>query len=68
MLSWSADEARTFLGITQKHRLYEAWVLLLTRGTRRGEVAGLRWDAVDFEGKHLQITRIRVVVKDKTID
>ena len=45
-----------------------AWTLLLTRGLRRGELAGLRWDAVDLEGRSLRITHTRVLVDGKPID
>ncbi len=41
---------------------------MLTRGLRRGELAGLRWDAVDLEGRTLTISRTRVVVDGKAID
>jgi integrase len=50
-------------------RLYAAWVLLLTRGLRRGELAGLRWDRVDLdELRRLQITRSRVSVSGKVVE
>ena len=49
-------------------RLLAAWSLLLTRGLRRGELAGLRWDAVDVEGGSLRITRTRVLVDGQPVD
>ncbi len=53
--AWTADEARAFLGSVIDDRLVAARTLLLTRGLRRGELAGLRWDAVDLEAGSLQI-------------
>jgi len=44
--AWTAEEARAFLGHVSDHRLYVAWLLFLTRGFRRGELAGLRWSDV----------------------
>jgi integrase len=66
--AWSVDEARTFLIYVADDRLLAAWTLLLTRGLRRGELAGLRWDAVDLEGQSLRITRTRVLVDGKPVD
>jgi integrase len=45
-----------------------AWALLLSRPLRRGEVAGLRWEAIDFAGATFQIVRTRISVDGKTID
>ncbi len=49
-------------------RLLAAWSLLLTRGLRRGELAGLRWDRVDLEAGSLQITRTRVLVDGQPVE
>ena len=38
--AWNADEAKTFLVSVADDRLVAAWTLLLTRGLRRGELAG----------------------------
>ncbi len=66
--AWSNDEARAFLVSVADDRLLAAWSLLLTRGLRRGELAGLRWDAVDLEGGSLRITRTRVLVDGRPVD
>src|SRR5215467_10574349 len=47
---WAADEARAFLAAARPDPLYTAFVLLILYGLRRGEVLGLRWDDIDFEG------------------
>ena len=66
--AWTAEEARAFLVSVTDDRLVAAWTLLLTRGLRRGELAGLRWDAVDLEGGTLRIVRTRVLVDGKPVD
>jgi integrase len=68
MSAWTIEEARQFIASTANDRLAVAWALLLTRGLRRGELCGLRWDAVDLEGGRLAITRTRVVVDGEAID
>ena len=47
MSAWNADESRTFLATTSKHRLAGAWALTMS-GLRRGEVLGLRWSDLDL--------------------
>lgn len=66
--AWTMEEARTFLASVTEDRLVAAWTLLLTRGLRRGELAGLRWDAIDLDGQSLSITRTRVLVDGKPVD
>jgi integrase len=45
--TWSAEQTRTFLALAAKQRLHVAWRMSLY-GLRRGEVLGLRWDAVEW--------------------
>lgn len=66
--AWTADEARAFLVSVSDDRLVTAWTLLLTRGLRRGELAGLKWDAVDLDGCSIQITRTRVLVDGAPVE
>ena len=60
---WAADEARAFLSAAKPDPLYVAFVLLIFYGLRRGEVLGLRWDDIDFDGGtihiHQQLQRVR---------
>jgi len=63
--AWTAAEARQFLAAAGSDRLRSAWWLLLSRGLRRGELAGLRWSAIDLEAKTLRVIETRVVVKAK---
>ena len=46
---WTPDQAWTFLAAVEDDRLYALWVLVLSTGMRRGELAGLRWSDVDLE-------------------
>ena len=52
---WAADEARAFLASARPDPLYSAFVLLILYGLRRGEVLGLRWDDIDFDGGTIHI-------------
>lgn len=59
---WTNPQARQFLTAVKGDRLEVAWALLLTRGLRRGDMCGLRWDRVDLEHGTLQIVRTRISV------
>jgi integrase len=59
---WTPQQVRTFLGAVDGDRLYALWVLLLTTGMRRGELAGLRWCDVDLDAGLLSVVRTRVSV------
>jgi integrase len=65
--SWTADEARQFLANVADDRLAPAWALLLTRGLRRGELAGLMWDAIDLDSATMRIVSTRVLVDGKPV-
>ena len=60
--AWTAAEAGAFLASAADDRLRAAWWLLLSRGPRRGELAGLRWSAIDLEAKTLRVIETRIVV------
>jgi integrase len=68
MRSWSLEEARQFLAFTGNDRAATAWALLLSRPLRRGEVAGLRWDAIDFASANIPGRRTRITVDGRTLD
>jgi integrase len=60
---WTADEARRFLVVAKSDQLYPAFLLLVLYGLRIGEVLGLSWDDIDFDGGKIgvrqQLQRIR---------
>lgn len=68
MTSWSADEARAFLAHTRDDPQAAVWALLLTRGLRRGEVCGLRWEDIDLDAGFLRVNRTRVLVDGNVAD
>lgn len=59
---WTPEQAKAFLSATKDDRLYAAFALLLGRGMRRGEVAGLRWEHVDLDAGTLRIAETRVLL------
>jgi integrase len=65
MNSWSEAQARQFLAHTRHDLLAVAWALLLTRGLRRGELCGLRWEAIDLDAGTATIDHTLVVVDGK---
>jgi integrase len=68
MKAWSVDEARQFLERVKEDRLAWAWTLALTRGLRRGELCGLKWEDFDLERGTLHINRARVTVEGRAVD
>ncbi|MBR1779609.1 MAG: site-specific integrase [Clostridia bacterium] len=67
----TVEEANKLLNIFSGHHLQPLIYLTLYYGLRRGEVIGLKWDAVDFKNDKLKIkhtvTRVSTLVsKDKT--
>lgn len=68
MTIWTREQLRTFLDKVANDRLHAMWVLFITTGMRRGEVAGLRWSAVDLDAGRLRVERATVVVNHTTVD
>jgi integrase len=56
---WSPDEAQRFLDATRDDRLWPLWCLALDSGARRGELAALRWDALDLDAGVMTIKASR---------
>jgi len=54
---WTSEQARRFLASAREDGdpYYAAYVLILIQGTRKGEMLGLREDAVDFDGLTIRI-------------
>ena len=65
VVAWSSEEARRFVESAgaDSDTMYAAYVLILVLGLRKGEVLGLRWEAVDLDGRELvidhQVQRVR---------
>lgn len=60
---WTDEESATFLAETAGDRLYACWLMLLTLGPRRGELAGLRWENVDLDAGRARLIHTRVTVQ-----
>jgi len=62
MQVWEAAELRRFLAATADHRFFALWHLAAFTGMRRGELLGLKWDAVDLEAGTARVVRSRTSV------
>lgn len=62
---WTVDEVREFLTKVRADRLYAAWLLLLSRGLRRGELAGLRWSSIDLDKGTLKVEHTLVEINGR---
>lgn len=64
---WTAEQAAAFLTHVRTDRLYVAWLLALSCGLRRGELAGLRWSNVDLIRGTLSVTSQRTTDADARV-
>lgn len=62
---WTTEELSTFLRDARNERNYADYVLLATKGMRRGEVLGLRWSDVDLDAAKLSGRQTVVTVKHR---
>jgi integrase len=65
---WSPRESKTFLKFHRESRRYAAWALAVVAGTRRGEIAGLRWHKVDLDRGIIHIHIQRTICGSKVIE
>jgi len=68
MQAWTGDQARRFLAHVADDRLAVGFALALARGMRRGEIAGLKWEAIDLEAGALLVQTTRIVVDGKAVE
>jgi integrase len=61
---WTPEQASAFLAATTGDRMQACWLLALSTGMRRGELAGLSWSDLDLERGRLQITTQRTTDSD----
>lgn len=65
---WKPEEIRTFLASVRHDRFAALFLLELTTGIRRGQVCGLKWDAVDLDIGEITVHNNRVVVGGEARD
>ncbi len=66
--TWNAGQLRIFLQRARQDRFYALWVLEVTSGMRRCELAGARRDLLDLDAGTLDIGPTRVVVNGQVIE
>lgn len=52
---WSAPEAERFMAAAAGHRLEALFWLAIATGLRKGELLGLKWDAIDLDNMTLAV-------------
>ena len=62
---WSPPQLRTFVNQVRADRFYALWLLVVTTGFRRGELAGLLRDDIDIEHSRVSPSSPRVVVSGR---
>jgi integrase len=62
------EEIQTFLTSVRNDRFSALFLLELTTGIRRGQVCGLKWDAVDLDAGEITVHNNRVVVGGQARD
>lgn len=66
--TWNSAQLRTFLQRARSDRFFALWVLEVTSGMRRCELAGTRRDLLDLDNGILDIGPTRVVVNGRVIE
>jgi integrase len=66
--TWGVPDARRFLVSLGADPLVAMWALLLTRGLRRGEAAGLRWSEVDLDEGCIRVLHTLVVIDGRVCE
>lgn len=59
---WTADQLTAFLHLAENRRQFPSFWLAANTGMRRGELIGLRWDAIDTRQRRLSVNRSIVSV------
>jgi integrase len=62
---WDPEQLLTFVEHVRNDRFYALWLLVVTTGFRRGELAGLRHEDIDLEYARVSPVVPRVVVDGK---
>jgi integrase len=65
--AWTAEQARTFLTAAIDDAAHPVFTLALVYGLRRGEIAALRWDDVNFDAARLEVRASLVRVSGQLV-
>ena len=68
IVTWTPVQLRHFAATVAEDRLSALWLVAMTTGLRRGELAGLRWSDLDLDVHRLRIAVTRLSVHNKVID
>lgn len=65
---WTCDEINQFLRANQNDQYYSLYFLAIHTGMRRGELAGLKWSAINFQQRliHVRATADRYGQREGT--
>ncbi len=64
---WDGSESRAFLAATAASRWHSLWHTALSTGLRLGELLGLTWEQVDFEGGTITVVQQVQVVRSELV-
>ena len=53
---WDEDTIQRFIEVSKESPFHDALMLALYTGMRRSEIAGLKWEAVDFSASMIRVT------------
>ena len=67
LVTWTADEVRTFLAGVEGDRMAPAYRLLASTGMRRGEALGLHWSNVDLDAARIVVNRSLTLVNEELV-
>lgn len=66
-LVWDPEQVAHFLACHGEDRLIAMWRLLLLRGLRRGELAGIPWDDVDLDDATVKVNVTLIQVGGRVV-
>jgi len=64
---FTLDEVNTLLSVAKDEKIYPIILFAVTYGMRRGELAALAWDKVDFDKRVFHISRTAIRDRNKKV-